>query len=406
MRHEHCTSRLQIPLLPDPGASRTARPHVRVREVRVQPLPTPPHRCLVRAARAGRLQRHLQTTHQPQAGARYAVVAGSVQRLPATIAAQSRHRLQELLSGSGQIPELQEEKCSPVCPLYRQRFLLARWPDQTGQAQEAAEYPLEPALYRHTDQCHRQPGHGGALSCLGPGRRTGRHATVHQAGGGNRPWPHSCGNNQPRREGQQPPIFSAVRAETGPCATPSVTQAEGQRQPDQGETEGRQNTRQNCRSAQRLCAQTFYPAHSREPSRSHGKFAGQEHAQEPLTGESHQQRGLVSAHQYAGLQGGVVRAFVRADRQMVSLKQALPRLWSPFRRHAALSPFLGLPNLRHSARPRHQRCEQHSQGGQGHSGRCRQAARASENYYGGARRTLSLRSLCKTLRVIPRSNEQ
>lgn len=36
----------------------------------------------------------------------------------------------------------------------------------------------------------------------------------------------------------------------------------------------------------------------------------------------------------------------------------------------------------------------------------KQAARTSEHYYGGARRTLSLRSLCKTLRAIPRSNEQ
>ena len=406
MRHEHYTSRLQIPLLPDPGASRTACPHVRVREVRVQPFPTASHRCLVRAAGAGGIQRHLQTANQPQAGARCPVVAGSVQRLPATIVAQPRHGIQELLSRSGEVSDLQEEECSPVGSLHYQRFFLPRRSDQAGQAQAAAEYPLEPSVHRHTFQRHGQQGQRGSLSHLDPHRGKRGGAAVHQSRGGDRPGPHSCGNHQSRREGQQSPIFSAVRAETGPCATPSVTQAEGQRQPGQGETEGRQNTRQNCRSAQRLCAQTFYPAHSREPSRSHGKFAGQEHAQEPLAGESHQQRGLASAHHHAGLQGGVVRAFVRADRQMVSLKQALPRLRSHFRRHAALSPFLGLPSLRHSARPRHQRCEQHSQGGQGHSGRCRQAARTSEHYYGGARRTLSLRSLCKTLRAIPRSNEQ
>lgn len=167
----------------------------------------------------------------------------------------------------------------------------------------------------------------------------------------------SCRDGKIKLAKQKRPL--SIRWSSAACHARRKGQPTGPRR-----TQGRSHSRKDCRPTPGLRAQADRAAHPRKPSRRCGKSSSEAHAQEPFVGKSHQQRGVAPDHLHAGLQGRVVRTRRCSYRQVVPVKQALSRLRSYLRRHAANSPSLGLPYM--SCASRRQRCQEHSQSGQGH----------------------------------------
>lgn len=395
MTNEYSTSRIPLSVLSNPRASRTTCQDVRLCAGRLQPLSESPYRFLVRKTGKSRVQRYSKTSHKIEATRRNSLVTRRFKRLPSTILTQSGYRVQELLPGSSEIPGFQEEERKAMRPLHDQRLHVQGRENQAGKTQSTFEHKVEPKFQRNPYKLHSQSGHGWQVSHFYLSRGRSKDSANCEEGSRNRPGFNSCSHNQRWQEGRQPALFSKTRKAFSESSAFIFTEEERRQEPRKGAAESRKDSCEDCRSTYGLLPQAHDTASQRKPSNSCREFAGKESAQEPEIVKGNIGCWMVPDNQYAGIQIQLVRAFFCPDRQILSIKQALPCLWAYLRQNAAISSFLGLSFLRQSTRPGHKRCEEHYQGRKGHSF-WRRPVESSRKEYGRAYRILSLWSLHKT----------
>ena len=392
MRHEYRTTRLQISVHPGCGTGEHPGSHVRLRPICVQLGLATAYRCVLRTPRTNRLCRNLQAAHGVEAGTRQTLAIGMQQRSVAAISQQPRHGIQELLSGTGALSDLQEAGQQAIGSLYDFGVSLEERSNLASKNGSAARYSLESDVRRNPVQCHHQQGYGGTVFCFYFSGRINQSIAGQLPNGGYRLRIEGCGNFEQRDKSPQPHLSAQGRTEVSPCSKEIISQAERLKESRQGQNPGGADQCKDCGSAPRLATQAHYATRSRKPSDQRGESQDQEHGQESLSSQIHFGCGLGRDGSPTGLQSRLVWENLCSDRSVVSQQQAVFSV-RPYSRHAESGyPQLAMPGLWREPRPGYKRRNQHLIGRLCDCSRGRQDS-VARNKYGGTRRILSLRSL-------------
>src|ERR1035437_42586 len=154
---------------------------------------------------------------------------------------------------------------------------------------------------------------------------------------------------------------------------------------DKARIKGRPGPRPGGGRAPRLAAQGIHPYHPRQPSGIRGGLVRGRARPDPA-GQVGARRRLVGVRAHAGIQGRQARAHVRPDRPVRAHQPAVLGLRGQRWSQAAGRPHLAPRGVRHGARPRPERGQEHPRPGtQGEAKRLRRR-RKTRAYPGGCQR--------------------
>src|SRR5699024_315497 len=162
---------IQVPLLPDPRAGRSSGPHIRVRQVCLQPGARRTVTSLDSRAAPSHSIGHHQNAHQLETRPRNRVAYRAIQGAITGCTASPAGRFQQVLDQANRLSEVQEEGENPgLGNVLPQLLHLPQWTDQAGEAVGATQYPMVSPTARRGGpvECDRVPGLCGPLPYLDP----------------------------------------------------------------------------------------------------------------------------------------------------------------------------------------------------------------------------------------------